>query len=151
MHWRTPVNAYEKSDRRSGWALLLGTILCCVLFLLALAAGGCATDPAKREAQIKFVEDAGKFAAAAVPVAAGTGNGPVAAVLGLSAAVIGLGVKVARDRNLRRTLAGTAQVLEQVVLSVDAAYPEKTEEQKAKLNEFQDETTREIVSRIKGE
>lgn len=74
---------------------------------------------------------------------------PGAGLIALAASVLGTVLGVYNER--RRGTIPMKSALEQVVQSVEAAFPQKSDAQKAALGSKQDRATRRVVSQIKGE
>jgi hypothetical protein len=121
-------------------------ILLCVIHL------GC-TQSQREQFQKRFDLSAqeGEQMAGAVQTVAETGAAfgiPGAGAIVLSASIVGTLLGVYNER--RRGTAPLKTALTQVVQSVEAAFPDRSEQQKSKLASVQDQSTRQIVRSIKG-
>lgn len=74
---------------------------------------------------------------------------PGAGLVAVIASVLGTILGIYNER--RRGTVPLTSALEQVVQSVEAAFPDRSEAQKSAMSAVQDRATRQIVSQVKGE
>jgi hypothetical protein len=129
-----------------------GTII--LMTLVALCAIHLACTQAQRgqfQKRFDVVAQEGEELTKAVETVAETGAAvgiPGAGAIALVASLVGTFLGVYNER--RRASVPLRSALTQVVQSVEEAFPDRTEQQKAKLASVQDHSTRQIVRRIKG-
>jgi hypothetical protein len=121
-------------------------------FFLCLWLVGCSPEQQERTARrIDAMTQSGEQLAGAVKDAAETGAAlgiPGAGVVALVASLLGTVLGAYNER--RRRTNPLKGALTQVVQSVEAAFPERTAEQKSAMASVQDRSTQEMVRNIKG-
>jgi hypothetical protein len=121
--------------------------------LIALGAIHLACTQAQREhfqKRFDLVAQEGEELAGAVETVAETGAAvgiPGAGAIALAASTFGTFLGIYNER--RRGTLPLRNALTQVVYSVEAAFPDRTEQQKSKMASVQDQSTRQLVGSIK--
>lgn len=139
------MTAYSKGDRRTGWMLLIGTILLCFLVLLGISAGCAATQEDLERLENKLNQT---NAASTQPSA--TDLLPFGTEIKLASGLVA-SIGLIFVRKLLKDRAAANLAVKQVIAGIEEVLPEKTETQKLKLAAAQDESTRKLVSDIKGD